>query len=55
MVIRSLFSQCKSADMVCYQQHVVRTAMVIARGDQPECNSHKRERNLDDEQLGVEL
>ena len=41
--------------MIYYEQHMARAPVVIARRDQPQRDSHERERDLYYEQLGVEL
>jgi hypothetical protein len=55
MVNRDLLSVHHSIDMLDCHQYMVRTPVVIARRNQPQRHSYERERDLDDEQLGVEL
>ena len=55
MVSHTLRLERRSADIVYYQQHVVRASVVVARGDKPQRDSHECECNFYDEQLGVEL
>ena len=44
-----------STDTMRFHQYMVGTPVVVARRDQPKCDSDKCECDFNDEQLGVEL